>query len=223
MLRELMDDALKSHGFTIEALTDSTGYYVLETDSSVRFAVLHTLNDVIPPEQLNSKITQNAPSRFREHPAFKKNSDLICILHLGQLSEFKLIEDKIFAIEEDPYQYKKYVLYYNDTEERMLENITYQKLLDIVSDKSKFEAYKENPLIASQYSIAAKVFIKLPFLMLQHDNRELVPLHHQAEEVVSEANLTELYKLIQNVSDQDTDIDQLIMELIEHELENIKD
>lgn len=59
--------------------------------------------------------------------------------------------------------------------------------------------------------------------MLQHDNRELVPLQHQAEEVVSEANLTELYKLIQNASDQDTDIDQLIMELIEHELENIKD
>lgn len=223
MLRQLMDDALKSHGFTIEKLTDTTGYYVLETEESIRFAILHTLSETILPSQLNSDITQNAPSRFREHPAYKKNSDLICMLHLGKLSDFKILEDDIFSIEEDPYQYKKYLLYYNDTEEKLLENITYQKLLEVVSDKSKFEAYKANPLIASQYSIAAKIFIKLPFLLLQHKSRELISLQHQAEEVVSEANLTDLYKSIQSTSDKDADIDRLIMELIEHELENIKD
>ena len=90
----------------------------------------------------------------------------------------------------------------------------------IIADKNLFNAYKEQPLAATQYSVAAKIFIKLPFLELPFNKRELVPLRIQAEEAVSEVGLTKTYESVQKLSN--TNVDDLIKEMINDELANIK-
>jgi len=220
MIIELIDEALIAHEFSKALETDTTRFYIREIDNAIRFAILHKLDGVLAPAELNSEITQAVPDVFLNNPSFKKNCDLVCVHHLSQLSDFKNYEEQIFAIEEDPYFFKKYVFYYSDAEEKALQGQNYEMLKAIIADKELFNQYKEQPLTATQYSVAAKIFIKLPFLELPFQKRDLVPMRLQAEGAVSEAGLTKAYESIQKLTK--TNIDDLIKEMISDELANIK-
>ncbi|EMB4310476.1 TPA: hypothetical protein L4W78_002697 [Pseudomonas aeruginosa] len=221
MIKQLIDEALVAHGFVSESKLDTTNFYVRESGSAIRFAVLHTLDDLPDPAELNNRINHLAPEAFHKNPSFKKNCDLICIHRLDVLAEFKNHEEEIFAIEEDPHFYKKYVLYYSIAEEIALNNFTYEKLVSVIADKKEFLDYKDNPLVATQYSFAAKTFIKLPFLELPSHQGNLVSLRLQAAEAVAEAGLSDAYLTIQKVTTKNAD--DIIKEMIRDEMENIQD
>ncbi|EQB0423524.1 ABC-three component system middle component 1 [Pseudomonas aeruginosa] len=221
MIKQLIDQALVAHGFVSKRELDTTSFYVRESGSAIRFAALHTLDDLPDPAELNNRINLLAPEAFHRNPSFKKNCDLICIHRLDVLAEFKDHEEEIFAIEEDPHFYKKYVLYYSIAEEIALNNFTYDKLASVIADKKEFLDYKENPLVATQYSFAAKTFIKLPFLELPSHQGNLVSLRLQAAEAVAEAGLNDTYSTIQQVTAKNAD--DIIKEMIRNEMENIQD
>ncbi|CAM3953103.1 ABC-three component system middle component 1 [Rheinheimera salexigens] len=221
MIKQLMDEALVAHGFVNKHELETTSFYIRESGSAIRFAVVHNLDDLTAPAELNNRINHLAPEEFLRNPSFKKNCDLICIHRLNVLAEFKDQEEEIFAIEEDPHFYKKYVLYYSTAEESALTNFTYSKLVSVIAEKKEFLNYKENPLEASQYSFAAKIFIKLPFLELPSHKGNLVSLRQQATEAVAEAGLSDTYSTIQQVTNANTD--EMIKEMIKNELANIQD
>jgi hypothetical protein len=221
MIKQLIDEALISHGFVSKRELDATSFYVRESGSAIRFAIVHTLDNLLDPAELNSRINHLAPEEFVRNPSFKKNCDLICIYRLDVLAEFKDHEEEIFAIEEDPHFYKKYVLYYSVAEESAITDFTYDKLVSVISDKREFLNYKETPLVASQYSFAAKTFIKLPFLELPIHQGNLVSLRLQAAESVSEAGLNDTYSTIHKVTGKNAD--EIIKEMIRNELANIQD
>lgn len=218
MINRIIDEALIAHEFIKKHETELTSFYIRESGPAIRFAILHKLDELPSPAELNSKINQSAPDSFLNHPTFKKNCDLICIHHLNNLAEFKNHEEKIFALEEDPHFFKKYILYYSDTEESAVQDYSFDKLSATISDKSQFNDYKSAPLDATQYSMAAKIFIKLPFLELPFTRREHVSLRLQAGEAVAEEGLDTVYKKIQRLTADNTE--ELIKELIDNELEN---
>ncbi|WP_409285407.1 ABC-three component system middle component 1, partial [Pseudomonas protegens] len=195
-------------------------FYVRENGAAIRFAVLHRLDELMKPGELNAAINQSAPEIFTTDPAFRKNCDLICIHHLGKLAEFKNHEEQIFEIEEDPHFYKKYVLYYSDTEIEAIKGLDFAKLNKLISDKAQFNFYKNEPTAATKYSAAAKIFIKLPFLELHINKSELVPLHLKIEEAVAETDLVKTYGAIQKHGQ--VNIEDLIKELISDELANLQ-
>ena len=221
MIKQLIDEALAAHGFVSKRELDTTSFYVRESGSAIRFAVVHILDDLADPAELNNRINHLAPEEFLRNPSFKKNCDLICIHRLDVLAEFQNHEEEIFAIEEDPHFYKKYVLYYSVAEESALTDFTYDKLLAVIADKKEFLGYKDNPLTATQYSFAAKTFIKLPFLELPSHQGNLVSLRLQAGEAVAQAGLNDMYHIIQQVTKNNAD--DLIKEMIRNELANIQD
>jgi len=221
MISKLMNEALLAHEFVKVYANDGTGFYIRQSGEAIRFAILHRLDTLVAPLEINAAINQMVPDEFSGNPTFKKNCDLICIHHLDKLADFKGREEQIFAIEEDAHYFKKYVLYYSDTEEGAVEGFTFDKLVATLSDKNLFSQYKNEPLAATQYSVAAKIFIKLPFLELPVKTGELVSLRQQAEETVAEADLNETYEIVQKLSKDN--MDDLIKELMSNELENIPD
>ncbi|WP_339461279.1 ABC-three component system middle component 1 [Pseudomonas sp. EA_105y_Pfl2_R69] len=222
MLKQIIDEALIAQGFVSAHKTDTASYYLRRKDEAIRFAIVNELSELKSPEELNEEITQTAPKDFIENPAFKKNCDLICLLKLDKLAEFKELEDEIFSIEENAYHYKKYILYYSEAEEQALNGFDYAKLAETISDKSQFDDYKGRPLAATAYSLATKIFIKLPFLELPHKTRELVPLKAQAETAVTEADLSATYEKLQAMLEEDSALDDLVKELIKNEMENFQ-
>lgn len=220
MIIDLVHQALVAHDFSKIHENDSTGFYIRDKGTAVRFAILHKLEALMVPGELNAFINQSAPESFTTDPAFRKNCDLICIHHLDKLAEFKNHEEQIFEIEEDPHFYKKYVLYYSDTEIEAIKELDFIKLNELISDKAQFDIYKNEPTAATKYSAAAKIFIKLPFLELHINKVELVPLRLQIEEIVAEAGLAKTYETVQK--NGQIDIEDLIKELINDELANLQ-
>lgn len=218
MINRIIDEALKAHDFVKECENEHTSFYIRESGSAVRFAILHKLDKLETPKELNTTINQSAPDSFLSNPAFKKNCDLICTHQIERLADFKSLEERIFAIEEDPHFFKKYVLYYSNTEQKIIKQCSYESLEATISDKDGFREYKEDPLAASQYSVAAKIFIKLPFLELPFTRRQLTPLRMQASEAVAEEGLDSTYATVQKLTNNNSD--ELIKELIANELEN---
>ncbi|KML21665.1 MULTISPECIES: ABC-three component system middle component 1 [Burkholderia] len=221
MIIELIHEALIAHHFINVLETPSARFYCRESSSAVRFVILHELEELIDPSRLNAAMNQLVPQVFSSNPSFRKNCDLICVHHLKHLADFKNHEEKIFAIEEDPHFFKKYVLYYSDAEDGTLRDQSYKDIQATIADKALFDQYKDQPLTATQYSVAAKIFIKLPFLELPFVKRELVPLRMQAQGAVSEVGLTATYESIQKLNKNN--LESLIKGMIDDELENIKD
>lgn len=218
MIIKIIHQALVENGFVNVANNKATDFYIKESGKAVRFAILHRLGKLVSPDELNTTINQSSPVEFTTDPSFKKNCDLICVHQFNKLADFKKYEEQIFEIEEDPHFYKKYVLYYSDTEVEAVEKIDYESLKELLQDKHQFNLYKDKPTAPTTYSVAAKIFIKLPFLQLPINKADLVPLRLQIEEAVEEKELTKIYSVIKTRSQVNDE--NLIEELINNELEN---
>ena len=221
MLNNLLNDAVQKNSFTLLSKQDSTATYQRVAGDAKRFIIIYEADIINDINDIHDFILETTPKELTEDSAFNKNTDLIIILKLDNLSDFKKLESKIFAIEEDPYHFKKYVLYYIRGEELLLENKTYADLENIISDQSLFDIYKDSPLTPSIYSLAARIFIKLPFLDLPKKQTELTPLGLQAQELIAELGFTELDNKVVETIASDANIDDLIKELLKDEMENI--
>lgn len=72
MIIDLIHQALVAHGFSKVQDNDTTGFYVRENGTAIRFAVLHRLDELMNPGDLNAVINQSAPEAFATDPAFRK-------------------------------------------------------------------------------------------------------------------------------------------------------
>lgn len=128
---------------------------------------------------------------------FEKNTTvLICINNPD-------IDNKICnELEEDTYLFKKNILIYqeehvNELNELSDDDFSLAKLNELLNGVDQFEGNKHNN--NSTYRLLTKLFIKLPFLSYQRENREMEDLSNIIRE---EANNKDLYSLYLQISNQ---------------------
>jgi hypothetical protein len=161
----------------------------------------------------NNTIQNIIPDEIKNEPAFERNSDLIILFKVNNLGDFNVHEQNIFSIEEDPYYFKKYVLYYSDEELKLLENKTLNDLQNIVLDRSLFKTYKKNPNYPSLYSFSARFFIKIPFLQVPVNEEAMPSVDVMLRESLLESNLVEFDShLTQIIIDNDGDHTEILKE-----------
>lgn len=107
----------------------------------------------------------------------KKNTSLFVLIKVDNVQEaHKEYLNKIMAIEEDEYYFRKYVIFYTENGLSKIKPNT-QFLLDYIQsedseNKSLFDKFEENMFFDDAYFIAMQLIIKLPFISLPHsDNR----------------------------------------------------
>lgn len=103
--------------------------------------------------------------------ALNKNCNLL-ILHKIQDEFRETSRRELLKIEEDPYHFRKYVLYYTETELDELRNLLgEQKLLPYIRENvvntETFEKFKNKLEKYSGLSLMYRIFIKLPFLNIE--------------------------------------------------------
>ncbi|WP_238039348.1 hypothetical protein, partial [Psychrobacter sp. Ps6] len=69
MIKQLIDEALVAHGFVSKRESDTTSFYIRDSGSAIRFAIVHNLDELITPAELNSQINQLAPEEFLRNPS----------------------------------------------------------------------------------------------------------------------------------------------------------
>lgn len=110
----------------------------------------------------------------------EKNTSLVVLLETTERdSNFNR---KVFDIEENKYNFKKYVITYTQDQLEQLQDIDSQegdllkKINEIIYDKDEFIAFKSNPMEDSLYNIVSKLYIKLPFLKLNPKEEKISSL-----------------------------------------------
>ncbi|MDP5146946.1 hypothetical protein ORI98_10925 [Shewanella sp. ULN5] len=167
-------------------------FYRATSKEYQRFLAVVKVTKLMTPSKLNQWVLINTPDALKEQPAFAKNTDVLVLLEIDRLANIVDYESDIFALEEDGYSFKKHVLYYSKAEMDLLNNMDINAIATLIKDQSKFRLYKKSPLVESEYGIASRIFIKLPFLSVPVDESELDDPCKLADNYLEDANVLEL-------------------------------
>ncbi len=215
-----MHEAVIDSGFILEKSLDNTDFFIKENGEAQRYLIVHVLDQLLSVESIHDLINESLPETLQKHPAFKKNCDLILIYKVDFLNDFNGIEEQILEIEENPYYFKKYFFYYSDAEEKLLLGKNYGDFKSQIKKMDEFDEYKKDPLKPSFHSLVTRVFIKFPFLEIPKFSKSFQNLFDSVSEKVNVENLVKTYDFIGKF--EADNIDEVIAELLNEELENIK-
>jgi hypothetical protein len=221
MLKKILIEAAEKHDFSFVTSIEDVEFFERKIEGAERYLILKSLDSLDSIEKIQTELLTSLPESFSKEPSFNKNCDLVLIHKLQNLADFKNLENMILTYEEDPYYFKKYFLYFSDTEEKAIQGKNYDDLFSVVLKMDEFEIYKKNPLTPSFYSLAARVFIKLPFLSVPRSIKTLQTLSDDIIAVVAEAKLQKTYYKITSKTNTTENAEALLQELIDEELENI--
>lgn len=167
-------------------------FYRATSKDYQRFLAVVKVTKLMTPSKLNQWVLTNTPDALKEQPAFAKNTDVLVLLEIDRLASIVDYESDVFSLEEDGYSFKKHVLYYSKAELDLLNNMDINNISTLIKDQSKFSLYKKSPLEESEYGIASRIFIKLPFLSVPVDESELDDPCKLADNYLRSANVLEL-------------------------------
>jgi len=222
LIRALINQAATQEGNGFEFVESVSGYdfYRKSILEDKRFLVVHETETLLSAVDYNLQIDKYVPEELKRDPAFEKNSDLVILFKLSNLSDFNSYDRSIFSIEEDPYHFKKYVLYYSEEELGYIKDKMLSDLNNVILNRELFKAYKKDPNFPSEYSLAVRIFIKVPFLKVPVEEKKLESIDVMLTECFKEN------KLINFNSDLDTliekyrgDPDGIIAEYISGKIE----
>jgi|SRR5471030_292652 len=221
MLKNILVEAAISQSFTVVSELDNSIFLKRKDGRAERYLIIRKITVLEPIETMHEKIILGLPESLRAEPSFNKNCDLVLLYKLANLSDFKKIEDNALEYEEDPYHFKKYFLYFSDAEERAIGGKDFASFSEIILNMTEFADYKKNPLNPSFYSIAARTFIKLPFLAVPRSTKILQALTDSVSARLAEEGLSDTLDTVVKASNR-YDVELIAQELINEELENIK-
>ena len=123
---------------------------------------------------------------------FDKNTSLLII---NNTTASDIIRQNIFKIEEDPFQFKKYVLTYTDESLTILkskiEEDKSEILLNLLVDENIFKEYKESHQNYSWHNLLYNIAHKHPFLKINVAiNQDLENLFAKSKSELEGKNLT---------------------------------
>ena len=118
-----------------------------------------------------------------------KNSSLLVMLKVDKLDISSDLESLIFDIEENPYLFKKYILTYTNQQEEIVsdqfavysqdgENGVLNFLDSILYNSGSFSEFKNKreSIEYLTYDLVSKMFIKLPYLTIANQDKEMETL-----------------------------------------------
>lgn len=222
MLKRILVEGAIDHGFELVESVRGNDFLKRKIADAERYLILKSLDSLDTIESIQSDLLKSIPDSLSMEPSFNKNCDLVLIHKLQNLADFKTLENIVLTYEEDPYHFKKYFLYFSDYEETALQEKKYADLTSIILKMDEFESYKKNPLTPSLYSLATRVFIKLPFLEVPRSNKTLQTLSDGVTALVAEAGLQTTFNHIASSTNTPDRAEALVQELIDEELENIQ-
>ena len=159
-----------------------------------------------------------------------KNVSMLIIWNTGGDLPFKEMKKQLMQVEENPYYFKKHVLYYSPSElEQLYQEISDSTINDFflsnITNEENFKAYKENPMQGSWRELFYRIIIKLPFIHVNIDTSTNIEslqqiienkLESNSENSIKELNdkIFELYSDIANDKIKVIDVSSVVNELL---------
>jgi len=159
-----------------------------EDDESAMKNAIERLEELYPQSKKiqteSLKVTiQNSFDNNMEASQIDKNTSAIYLILLSDMKKMDLYRNIIFAIEESPNYFKRYVIPYTKTQADQLKNtlsnydgrMINDLLSDIANNEDEYYKLLEGKNIGSEYEFVIRLFSKIPFLQYKF-KADSVPL-----------------------------------------------
>jgi hypothetical protein len=224
-MKNLIRSIFNQHDFELTEL--AFGDLYISNDDRKYYWLVVEQSDISRVLELQDEWFEKSKNQI-DTKEFDKNTSLL-VLANNDKNEIK--KKEILLIEEDPFQFKKYVLLFtSDILKQLLEqteNGNPEKILELIVNESVFNNYKRNYSEPSWRHLLYNLAHKLPFLKINVEvNKTLDNLFEEAEKSLVENGLLEYSEFIEEqneegfLSDLDNlDLDELI-ELLDNKTDN---
>ncbi|AXP79763.1 hypothetical protein CJ739_666 [Mariniflexile rhizosphaerae] len=178
---------------------------------------------ILEQDNLVFKLNDWLKSSENYHTDFNKNTTLI-ILHKGSIIIEEKIKRQIFEIEENPYIFKKYIIRYSLNQFTSITQALPVVSVDSINQLIKqldFESFKNDPASDDYIPLLINLFIKIPFLKVPFQEKELDDLTNiingkvnksttfddleQIHQICLNSSTTDVYKLFSIPTNKDSD------------------
>jgi hypothetical protein len=168
----------------IKNLFESHEYVCQEAGKGNLFSKVESTNKkdfwfVVEEENLDTVLNNQDEilelcSSINDADELVKNISMLILWNTGGRLEYKVMKKKIMPVEEDPYYFKKHVLYFSSNEyTRLMEEISDKNVTDFIAEtipKSViFKEYKLNPNSQNWHELLYRLVMKLPFISINID------------------------------------------------------
>ncbi|PGZ60180.1 ABC-three component system middle component 1 [Bacillus cereus] len=201
-MKILIRKILEEKGFVIdESILEEERSFLASRTENNKFDFLTAMfisKDEVRREIIKEKIEEYLVKLIETHQTFtgiEKNLSLLLLIEVDSLEYSKEIASVIYDIEEDPYDFKKYVLSYTKQQVTLLksslhtleENIIpfLNKSLNNPTLFSKFKNNEESEDVLI-YDLVSKFYIKIPFLNIENNQQTITNLYENIVEEIDE-------------------------------------
>jgi hypothetical protein len=172
---------------------------------NVQFKEYYLIEELSKQDFLTwNEVENSAQTLFEQlkglNAAIAKNTSLILVVKADNFqADLPLLKNKILQVEEDAFNFKKYVIVYTENSVQLLEtaeNIS-ENLKAVLLNATSFNAFKENMCADEQYLATIQLFLKLPFLPTPVEtNTELASIESLLNNRLSSTQKSLLEKLV---------------------------
>ncbi|NME66581.1 ABC-three component system middle component 1 [Flammeovirga aprica] len=187
LFQEAGFNKLQSNSFSLFRYNDKTSFWlVVEADT------LELLTQQDELFEAAKKIVDNDSK-------FDKNSSLLLIYKIPDDTEIKKFKKQIIEIEEDPYQFKKHVLIYSESQKELLkEKLVERSFDDLLLDQKNFNEYKEKFNESNWQTLLYRITQKLPFIKINTvQEKEISSLPETISSKVNQKQLNDINKVME--------------------------
>lgn len=203
-MKTIVNNIFQNHGFMLQESSVGNLYSFPVDKEKISFWL------VIEKDDLNILENQNqyfeACKNSISSNDIDKNTSLLILSKIPEDTQFKELKEHILTIEEDPYLFKKLVLFYSESELEELklqisksaqEPLAFIERNIIVSEN--FTKYKTNPAFFCWQSLIYRITHKIPFVKINvEQNDNLQSLFDTNYKVLTDKYLNTLADLMEN-------------------------
>lgn len=201
-MQTIVSSLFKSCGFCSQEINDNLLFY---NDTDRKFSAwLITFPKDISDILDNQAVMFESCKKACLNPAIDKNISMLVVWDTGGDIELPTLKDKIINIEENPYYFKKYVLYYSGQElQTFRKEMGTEDIKDFIDANvclsDIFKAYQSDAKKQSWQALLYRIIIKLPFLNVNIDStQEIDSLSNNINHELDKKKLSDFNKLVFN-------------------------
>jgi hypothetical protein len=182
----MFNNLFEPYGYIADVTSiDDVVLFKNEKSTQFYFVAEYSENDFLGYEDaiISENVINLYTARKETNPAIVKNSSLITLVRCASYQPSQELLNKIYAVEEDPFGMRKYVVAAQGDIIDQLKSINLDELRNIIRNKDRFDAYQSSGLANSdhEYMGAIQLYIKLPFLKIEEGRAQLQTISERVQ------------------------------------------
>lgn len=189
-MNELISQLFETYGYIPVEIGSYTLFKSNEESHKTDFWLVVTTEQLLSIRESQISLFEVC-NQIETSPELDKNLSMLILWNTGGNLELHTMKKQIVEIEEDPYFFKKHVLYFSNTEltefQRQIDGQSITEFLNnYIPSKEAFLTYKNNSMSQSWQALMYRMAIKVPFIHINvNENESLESLFTQNQEALS--------------------------------------